>query len=47
MARAEGSASSFGLALPVGSLVVPPTSADSGTCSFAAGWGCSCFSEAG
>jgi hypothetical protein len=47
MAGAEGSTSSPVLALPVGSLVVPPTSADFGTCSSAAGWGCSCFSEAG
>jgi hypothetical protein len=57
MAGAEDSAFSPGLALPVGSLVVPTTSADFGTycskadwgrsCFFEAGWGCSCFSEAG
>jgi hypothetical protein len=32
MARAEDSTSSPSLALPVGSLAVPPTSADFGTC---------------
>jgi hypothetical protein len=47
MARAEGSTSSPGLALLVGSLVVPPTSAVFGTCSSAAGWGCSGSSGAG
>jgi hypothetical protein len=47
MAGAEDSPFSHGLALPVGSLVVPTTSADFGTCCSEAGWGCSCFSEAG
>jgi hypothetical protein len=46
MARAEDSAFSPGLALPVGSLVVPTTSADFGTCCSKAGWGCYYFSEA-
>jgi hypothetical protein len=47
VAGAEDSALSPGLALPVGSLVVPPTSADFGTCSSEAGWGYSGFSRAG
>jgi hypothetical protein len=47
MARAEDSVFSPGLALPVGSLAVPPTFAYFGTCCSEAGWGCSCFSEAG
>jgi hypothetical protein len=47
MAGAEDSAFSPGLALPVGSLAVPPTSVDFGTCCSEADWGCSYFSEAG
>jgi hypothetical protein len=47
MAGAEDSIFSPGLALPVGSLVVPTTSADFGTCFSEAGWGCSWFSRAG
>jgi hypothetical protein len=47
MAGAEDSASSPGLALLVGSLAVPPTSADFGTCCSEAGWGCSGFAGAG
>jgi hypothetical protein len=47
MARAEDSSFSPGLALPVGSLVVPTTSADFGTCGSEAGWGCSRISRAG
>jgi hypothetical protein len=43
MAGAEDSAFSPSLALPVGSLAVPPTSADFGTCCSKAGWGCSRF----
>jgi hypothetical protein len=46
MARAEDSAFSPGLALPVGSLVVPTTSADFGSCCSGAGWGFSYFSNA-
>jgi hypothetical protein len=40
MARAEGSVSSSGFALPVGSSVVFPTSAVFGTCLSGAGRGC-------
>jgi hypothetical protein len=47
MARAEDLAFSPGLALLVGSLVVPTNSADFGTCCSGAGWGFSCFSDAG
>jgi hypothetical protein len=47
MAGAEDSAFSPSLALPVGSLVVPTTFADFGTCCFGAGWGFSYFSDAG
>jgi hypothetical protein len=47
MAGAKDLAFSPGLALLVGSLVVPPTSVDFGTCCSEAGWGCSRFSRAG
>jgi hypothetical protein len=47
VARAEDSALSPSLALPVGSLVVPPTSADFGTCSSKDGWGYSRLFRAG
>jgi hypothetical protein len=47
MAGAKDSAFSPGLALPVGSLVVPTTSVDFGTCCSRAGWGFSCFSDTG
>jgi hypothetical protein len=46
MAGAEDLAFSLGLALLVGSLAVPPTSANFGTCCSEAGWGCSRFSGA-
>jgi hypothetical protein len=46
MAGAEDLAFSPSLALPVGSLVVPTTSADFGTCCSEVGWGCSGFSRA-
>jgi hypothetical protein len=47
MAGAKDSIFPPGLALPVGSLVVPSTSVDFGNCCSKVGWGCSWFSKAG
>jgi hypothetical protein len=47
MAGAKDSSFSPALALPVGSLVVPTTSAGFGNCCSEAGWGYSWFSKAG